>query len=108
MRTFISAVAGLALLTGVATQRAAADVQTPQPQRTITLTVGQGGDLTLVLPSEADTVTHAGPTRTIEVSAGQGGSISVELPGPGIETVAATKTPAQVPSGAQLTALPTN
>jgi len=107
MRTLLSAFAGFTLLAGVASHQASADVQVPQPQRTITVTTGQGGSMTLVLPRQADEVTHRGPSQPVAVTAGQAGSINVLVPGPSIEFLAAAKAPAKGTGGAQMTMLPT-
>jgi hypothetical protein len=90
MRTLISAFAGLVLLAGgVVPQYAMADVQTPQPQRTIYVTAGQGGSLAVVLPATTGELTNAGPAQEVAVTAGQAGSINVVVPGPSLEVVAA-------------------
>lgn len=107
MRTAISMFAGLALLAGAAARPASAQAQDPQPLRTITLTAGQGGSLTIVLPEQVREAIHSGPAQTVVVTAGQAGSISTVVPGPSVEFVAAAKAPANGSGDAQTAALRT-
>jgi hypothetical protein len=105
MRTLLSSLAGFALVAGVASHSAvAADIHQSQPQRTIFVTAGQGGTITIVLPPAVETPTNPGPAQTIAVTAGQAGSIAVIVPTPDADAVAAK---APVKGGTQMTVLPT-
>jgi hypothetical protein len=107
MRTLISTFAGLALMAGVAPHLAAADVQQPQPQRTITVAGFQGRTITVVLPAQPSEATPAGPAYAVAVTAGQGAHVTVTVPGPSVDVVAAGKAPANG-AGGQVTLLPTD
>jgi len=81
----------------------ASDVQANQPQRTILVTAGQGGSMTIVLP-QIHEQTATGPAVAVATTAGQGGSITVVVPS-SVEAVTANA-PTNGATAAQMTLQP--
>jgi hypothetical protein len=104
MRSFVSAFAVLALLAGVSSVHAVAGEAQSSQAQTVGFTAGQGGAMTVVLPSADEQRTTVAPTQTLAVTAGQAGNITIVLPSPSVDVVA--KSPAAKP-GPQVTLLPT-